>query len=339
MNEHQVRKFSTMLGIAPFKGKSGKGWLETSCPLAPWTHEKGYDRNPSFAIMVNDKGKSYFSCQGCHHKGTFANLAFKFYGFTEDAKYQEIGYQIEQEEMQVTADALPNWDDAENQDQKINKIFLPRSSLNKWPLAFHHKEPLMYLKKRGIKPMTAVQLGLRYHFGEGRVVFPVFDRNYELRGFTGRAMDNDVSPRIKDFFGLNKELLFLGEHKVFAKRHVYRYVIIVEGLMDYAKVVQSGFKNCMALLGSAITKHKFEKLIELNLPIIWMVDADAAGMDILYGPIDKVTEERDENKSILKQLSPYLPQFVVDYPKDKFDPGECSEKQIRKMVQNAELYT
>lgn len=338
MREAEIRQFAAKLGFT-LKPRNGRGWMEAPCPLAPWTHPKGHDNHPSFAIRVDEAGRSVFACQSCHHKGSLANLAFKFYGFTQDEQYRELGYEIDRIESQIASQNLPQWEDEELPQEEVKQqIILDRGeAFSRFGLAYHSARCRKYLASRGIRPWTAMELGLRHDSQLDRILFPVFDRNYELRGFTGRAMYDNAELRIKDYLGLNKREVFLGEHRVFRDRQKLKYVVIVEGLFDFIKVYQAGFP-VLCLLGSVLTKTKFDKLVDLNLPIIWMTDNDEAGVACMYGPIDPESGERDTNKGGLYLLNDYIPQLTVRYPKGKNDPGELSKKQIRRMVEEAELW-
>lgn len=344
MREDQLRKYAAELGIVNFRPKTANGWMETNCPLAPWTHPSGADRGASFALMVNNEGRSWARCLACGHSSSFAGLAFRLYGHSGDIHCQEIGREIEQIETQTMSDNLPDWDDVyEEPERVIHRQFLDAvHQFRQYPPAFYYARCQQYLLNRGIRPTTALLMNLRYHYAEDRIMFPVYDRNMELRGFSGRAMYTSDDPgylKVKDYAGLNKEELLLGEHYIFAHRLRYRFVVVVEGLMDRAAVWQAGFPNSVALMGNQLTKHKFEKLIDLNMPIVWFVDNDEGGRSLLYGPMDKETEERDELKSAIKRLGGFFPQMVVRYPKGnkKSDPGSLSSARIRQMVRDAEV--
>ncbi len=342
MDEQNIRKYAAYLGVTNFRPRTGSGWMETKCPLAPWTHEKGYDKSPSFAIRCDPMGPSHYACQACHHKGSMSGLFFKMYGFTKNQQFQDLGREVEQLEIAGFAQNLPDWDEAEHKDQEIKRTLLDKGvEYQKYPLAIFHKEPLDYMLSRGIRFSTVMRMGLRYHYREDRVMFPVIDRNNELRGFSGRAMYDKAPMKAKDFSGLNKVELFLNEHRVWQlqRKGKIKFVICVEGLIDVAAVIQAGYENVLGFLGAEMTKAKLEKLISLNLPIIWMMDNDEGGYGFLHGrKIDRESEERDIFKSALRMMEPHVPQLIVSYPKNKNDPGSCNEYQIRKMVKDAKLY-
>ena len=54
-------------------------------------------------------------------------------------------------------------------------------------------------------------------------------------------------------------------------------VIIVEGYTDVIGLYKSGYKNCVATLGTAFTKHHFNKIKRYTNKIIFLFDGDTAG--------------------------------------------------------------
>ncbi len=113
-----------------------------------------------------------------------------------------------------------------------------------------------------------------------RVIFPIFDNGGRVVGFGGRTIA-DADPKY-----LNSP-----ETEVFKKRTVlYAFhlaktairetnrVIIVEGYLDVIACHQSGVKNVVAPLGTALTQQHLEQLARYAGEIILLFDADSAGL-------------------------------------------------------------
>jgi DNA primase len=180
----------------------------------------------------------------------------------------------------------------------------------------------------------------------------VYDYRHRFRGFTGRLIDDRLlakrNPRIRDYLGLPKASLFLGEHFVtranVSKSH---RLIITEGPFDFAAVIAAQMLtrdySVIAILGSEITAAKYTKLLSFDLPIIWFVDNDQAGKKLLFGRVDPKTNQHILEEGILHRLYGKLPQFVVKYPKNTNgkvikDPGDCLPSQVKNMILAAKLY-
>src|SRR5262245_13841198 len=49
------------------------GWTVASCPLAPWTHDGGTDKNPAFAVR-KELGDAFTHCFACGWHGAQSDL-------------------------------------------------------------------------------------------------------------------------------------------------------------------------------------------------------------------------------------------------------------------------
>ncbi len=333
MLRDRVLHYAHKLGVTLKEHDNGRGWIEGNCPFAQWTHAKGHDNSMSFAISLTDS-KSHFTCLACGEKGSMSTLAFRLGAFRKQ-DYKALGREIDKYELENRpARNVPDWDAA-----RTAEVYeIPYIDESRYPPCYYHP----YLKTRGISMVTAHRLGLRYDFAEQRILFPVVDYQGILYGYTGRLVANVCNEnvlRVQDYYGLKKRLLFLGEHLATQERFRKQPLIIVEGLFDYAKLVEAGFPNTLALLGTEITREKYEKLELFDRPIIWMLDNDQGGEKTLYGKIDRLTNQRDHSTGALTKLHKKLPQRIVQYPNGINDPGECSVKLVKNLIASAKIYS
>lgn len=310
-------------------------WLTTSCPFAPFKHPRGTDRTPSFGIIAKDNDRSVFHCFTCKSKGTIAMLWDQL-GTLRGEDYSDRVRDAETSE--ILGPSLPRWGD-----KRAQRLYseLGESISDEITLIYERitesRNAQSYLRERGIGPRTAELLQLLYDPDDGsgteRIIFPVRDLNGGLYGFSGRALDPEVEPRIRDYYGLPKRSLLLGAH--FAGRlcavSTREPVVLVEGLVDYAKVRQAGFK-ALAAMHSGITEAQAEILKAIGRPVILMFDDDAPGQegqDKVFGDYRK-----------------YLVFYKVRYtyfaePDDEgytgLDPGKLNSKQIRHMINDRRL--
>jgi len=120
-----------------------------------------------------------------------------------------------------------------------------------------------------------------YDFFRHRVMFPVIEVTGRVIAFGGRALDPEEkakyinSPDTPVFrkgttvYGLN----LAREHIAHAKQ-----VIVVEGYMDVIALAQAGIRNVVACLGTSTTEEHLKLLGRYADSIIFVYDADAAGM-------------------------------------------------------------
>jgi len=349
MNEIQIRYFTRLLGLELADTPQGREWLPGRCPFAAWAHQSGQDTNHSFGVHINTKGKSAYKCFACGNQGSMAKLAFNL-GHGRNKDYSKIAHEIEIAEITgLDPLNLPEWDDEETTQNQSRDV--PELYEGVYPWAIGHP----YLRQRGIHWNTAYALRLRYDSVQQRILFPVYDRRGQFNGFSGRYSGRKPLPakypRVRDYLGLPKRKLLLGEHYPRSRSRAGlrepRATIIVEGLFDYARVKQAtagGAYGVLCILGTEITAEKRATLLELDKPLIWMVDNDEAGRKVLYGKIDLKTRTHIHETGMLHLLYGKLPQLLTEYPKrlirgkDIKDPGDCTDQEIRDMIKDAELF-
>lgn len=298
-------------------------WVSFCCPLARWTHAGGRDASPSSGISIKDGGTSIFHCWGCGSKGTVPWLLRELEKYTGES-YRNMIESIEDGEF--LGGTLPEWGSKLAHTEP--DLILSDEYLDLYDSAVGH----WYLKQRGITRGTARDLGLLLDpsdaHGAERIVFPVFTQKRQLQGLSGRAVLDDVDPRVRDYHGLQKERCLLGIHLVDKEDP---HVLVVEGLFDMAMVYQYGY-SVVATMHAGLTDFQADRLINLGMPLVVMQDNDAAGVK--------------GTATILEKIGNKLPVSTVTYPtrghrlgskKCPKDPATCTMEEIDLMVQNAEI--
>ncbi len=344
MNESNLRKFSAQLNIRLSGYKTPAGWISAPCPLASYLHAKRRDSHPSFAVCVNDNGVSSYTCMSCHDHGTFNRLAFRLAYFRKDISIKEIANAIQRQEI---AGYSPNdWAETSEPSRVSTEI---NANSDLYPSFIEYPFARAYLKARNISVNTALALGLRADSDRGRVLFPVYDSRRKFRGFSGRAIelpsiprstqarwrqtDGRNYPKVRDYLGLPKRSLLLGEHQV-RVRSGYP-VILVEGLFAYARLKQYRIQNVVALLGSATTPEKTKTFIRWNLPVVCLLDNDEAGIAGIYG-----NHHQDQKVlGLIDYLYEEVPLLLPNWPENKNDPDDLTKPEVVNLIKTAELYT
>jgi hypothetical protein len=370
MNEAGIYDVCTRLGIEPTGEVNG--WIMASCPLAPWKqeHAKGYDNNPSFGISINDNDVSYYNCFTCKAKGTLGGLAMVLANYRDEPELREYGKVIDREEILGGHVHFGDWDDQTlTKKEKVTRIdtFAPYSKFLKRPSVFTSAAAISYLRRRRVTFDTVVATGLRFDPREKRILFPVFD--YWTGNFVGcsgrtilagdalKRLEDDTGrpqPRIRDYLGLPKDRVILSRVRNDAvnrtrlpryamgqphnpNSRIGTYILVVEGLFAYLRLVQLGYgHSAAALLGSVVTEGKAEIFRDLNMPTYWLTDDDAAGYSCLHGEHDE--EGNIKRHGALDMFYGEFPQFELMYPAGKTDPDELVGEELEQMIKNAELY-
>jgi len=303
-----------------------EGWVSLPCVLSEWTHAGGADTHPSAGISVKPGGVSVFNCFTCHTRGKLSYLVRKLSSFTGD-DYGGYAQQLDGDEF--FGGYIPKWGErtiVETLPYPIDK----QANFDLYDSAYQHE----YVRSRGISENAALTMELLHDPGDGgeeRILFPVYDRVGNLYGFSGRATSSSARLRVKDYYGLPKAKLLLGAHLVLPEDE---FVILVEGLFDYAKLVTYGYP-AMAFMSSTLTPYQAEIVKDIGKPVYFFHDNDKAGEGA-----------RDNAKELLWQ---HVPVMKVRYPPDKCietpeggmrrpkDPAELSHRQVEEMLADARL--
>lgn len=150
-----------------------------------------------------------------------------------------------------------------------------------WDALYRH------LIERGAKPEAIVAAGLAveretggyYDRMRGRVVFPIRDERDELTGFGGRTLGDGQpkylnSPQTELF---DKSATLYGIDQARTAIRAMNRVTVVEGYVDVLIAHQSGIKDVVASLGTALTERQVSVLKRLTRTVVLALDADAAG--------------------------------------------------------------
>lgn len=114
-----------------------------------------------------------------------------------------------------------------------------------------------------------------------RVMFPIIDVSGRILGFGGRALDPDEQAKYlnsPDTAVFKKGATVYGLN--LAREAISRanLALIVEGYIDVISLVQAGFTNVVACLGTATTEAHLRLLARYTENLCFVYDGDAAGL-------------------------------------------------------------
>lgn len=346
MDAEGIREFFNELLDRHVSFKREGHWLMTSCPLAPWTHDRGTDSSPSFGVTVEDDEVSVFHCFTCHKKGPLSHLIRLMERYTGE-DYGPLKRALKGGE--AYGYPLPSYEAAKGRRKaRKGRETLPEPPdemlLDLYDSAAGHP----YLAERKITDETAEQLGLLHdpgdYSGAERILFPVYTHDGIFYGITGRAVDRDVELRVKDYHGLPKRLLLLGSERI--DRDHDKHVVLVEGLFDYAWVRQCG-EPAVASMHANLTEAQVRILQHIGLPVVVFYDNDGPG--------------REATDIVIEKLRGSVPVMRVKYPdtmvkrvrfrrkgkgrkvrlisrEPKYkDPAALPEEGVKYMIEHADL--
>jgi DNA primase len=176
-----------------------------------------------------------------------------------------------------------------------------------------------HLASRRFTPQEMLSAGLviarkdgsgHYDRFRDRLIFPIRDLSGRTIAFGGRAL-GDAEPKYLN--SPETQAYTKGSHLYgldLAKEAVRRegFAIVVEGYLDLAAVVQAGFPNAVASLGTALTPGQAQLLSRYANRVLVSYDGDAAGSKATVRSLDLLLDRG-------------FGVSVVELP-DKLDPDE-----------------
>ncbi|MGE5389683.1 MAG: DNA primase [Deltaproteobacteria bacterium] len=165
-----------------------------------------------------------------------------------------------------------------------------------------------------------------YDLFRGRIMFPIYNQNGSVIGFGGRVMDDGLPKYLNtpdtDVYSKRKNLYGLYQGKEAIRQS--NELLLVEGYMDCIRMHQFGFINCVATLGTALTREQAALMHRYAENVVIIYDGDEAGQ-----------REALRASSILVEEG--LKTSILTLPGGK-DPDELLElsgkEEFRRYIQN-----
>lgn len=130
-----------------------------------------------------------------------------------------------------------------------------------------------------IKP-SQKRVNSYYDMFRDRAMFPIFDATGNVIAFGGRTIGDDPRKYLNSSESqlFKKRTVLYGFNRARESIKEMNRVIIVEGYLDVIGCHQSGIENVVAPLGTAITTEQIKLLGHYCTEIIFLFDADSAGL-------------------------------------------------------------
>lgn len=315
--------------------KKGKNYIGV-CPF----HD---DHSPSMSVSPEKQIYTCFSCGASGNVFTFVS-DFEKISFIEAVKLlgEKVGIEIGQ-----TSSITEKKDDYFEIYELATKFY--QNSLN----SNLGKNAIEYLEKRSIDKETIKKFGIglsvlkvsltdylvskKYSLEKiiatglsnengndifvGRIMFPIYDLSGNPVAFSGRIYNTrDTSKYIntKETEKFKKGKILYNYH--IAKEHLKKNdtIIIMEGQMDVIRASTVGINNCIATMGTALTKD--HKIILKNMAknIILCFDGDAAGEKATISAIE-LLEDTSINIKVVRLPNDMDPdEYILKEGKESF---------------------
>ncbi len=142
-------------------------------------------------------------------------------------------------------------------------------------------EKLQLIKAKKNPPATTNPIDKYFDLFRNRLMFPIFGPNGDTLGFGGRVLDDTLPKYVNSadspVFHKSKVLYALNETGKYIRAQ--DEVIVVEGYMDAIALYSAGFKNVVAILGTAMTPEHAKLIKRYTTNVKMLLDGDEAGIN------------------------------------------------------------
>ncbi len=117
-----------------------------------------------------------------------------------------------------------------------------------------------------------------------QIIFPLADPRGRVRGFAGRTLGDDLRPKYvnspeSEIFHKGQQLFAADLARSAAAKA--GYVVAAEGYTDVIAMHQVGLRNCVGIMGTALTDDQISELARLAPEVRLALDADNAGKEAM----------------------------------------------------------
>lgn len=326
--------------ITPQWRHSGNNNIGIKCPF----HKGGNERRESF--FINTENGLYY-CHTCHIGGTVPRLL------------NDLG--VPKHIIDVETADLRESIQYENSKKEILKEFkfigdpYKANPILSETILLNYKVIPQPLIDMGFDSNWLNHMEVGLDFQNSRITYPIRDIYGNLAGISGGAVFEGQLPKYKIYSGGYREThtgvyksSIFGEwfdtqypgyefrksnflwnfDRVYARLFHSRNettIYIVEGFKACLWLLQNGYINTVALMGSSMSEQQFNLLVRLNSDITLFLDNDKAGKNCL--------------RYIASQLIKTHKIYSISYPDNKNQPDDFTKDELQMALSARQLIT
>ncbi|MCI7559280.1 MAG: DNA primase [Clostridium sp.] len=269
------------------------------------------DHSPSFSVQ---KDKQIYKCFSCGESGNVITFVQKYNGitFTEAVKMlaDRAGIPLNvstTRKINTKYEKLYEINDTVNkyfkanllsnegikaikylEDRKISKDIINEFNIG---LSTSNKLSNILSKKYSYDELVKLDIckdinGRYYDTFQDRIIFPIIDENNNVIAFSGRKytnedLNNNTLPKYsntKETDIFKKSEVFYNINNAINEIKKKREIVITEGFMDTIRMSSIGYKNVVAIMGTAFTEKHLLKIKKWKCKVILNLDQDDAGV-------------------------------------------------------------
>lgn len=269
------------------------------------------DHSPSFSVQ---KDKQIYKCFSCGESGNVITFVQKYNGitFTEALKMlaDRAGIPLN---VSTTRKINTKYEKLYEINDTVNKYFkanllsnegikaikyleerkISKDIINEFNIGLSTSNKLSNIlsKKYSYDELVKLDIckdinGRYYDTFQDRIIFPIIDENNNVVAFSGRKytnedLNNNTLPKYsntKETDIFKKSEVFYNINNAINEIKKKREIVITEGFMDTIRMSSIGYKNVVAIMGTAFTEKHLEKIKKWKCKVILNLDQDDAGV-------------------------------------------------------------
>lgn len=269
------------------------------------------DHSPSFSVQ---KDKQIYKCFSCGESGNVITFVQKYNGitFTEALKMlaDRAGIPLN---VSTTRKVNTKYEKLYEINDTVNKYFkanllsnegvkaieyledrnISKDIINEFNIGLSTSNKLSNIlsKKYSYDELVKLDIckdinGRYYDTFQDRIIFPIIDENNNVIAFSGRKytnedLNNNTLPKYsntKETDIFKKSEVFYNINNAINEIKKKREIVITEGFMDTIRMSSIGYKNVVAIMGTAFTEKHLLKIKKWKCKVILNLDQDDAGV-------------------------------------------------------------
>lgn len=160
-----------------------------------------------------------------------------------------------------------------------------------------------------------------------RIIFPIIDEDNNVIAFSGRKflksdLENDSLPKYsntKETKAFNKSTVMYNLNNAKSEILKKKEIIITEGFMDTIRMHSIGYKNVIALMGTAFTKYHLDKILKFKCKVVLNLDQDNPGVVNTISIGEELIKNGIDTTVIVFEDYKDSDEFIVNKGSDSFD--------------------
>lgn len=309
------------------------------------------DHSPSFSVHPD---KQIYKCFSCGESGNVITFVQKYNNITfqealklladragikidiaspkKNTKYDKY-YEINDIALKYYKNNLIS-NSGKEAYKYLNDRGLNKELINEFNIGLSLSNSLSNIleKKYQINDLLDIDLskeinGKIYDTFQNRIIFPIIDENNNVIAFSGRKyLKNDLEDNTLSKYSNSRETIIFNKSNTFYNINnsiqnikKFKEIIITEGFMDTIRMSSIGYKNVVALMGTAFTKDHLEKIIKYKCKVVLNLDQDNAGKIATITIGDILQQNNIDTSVIVFDDYKDSDEYIVHKGKEAFD--------------------